>query len=153
MGLWKQLLETAGEKITKDKDQREREEAFVRNNEGSKAICEFMVSLFEKGNSGYNWVKENRRGLYPVMYPDAVALCYMQPGDGQSFSGMKTKDMEVKRYTFEEIYRWYGLEQHRGFGRLNSRTQLNALETMINNEVQKLPHIKYNIGFVVKMFH
>lgn len=153
MGFWGQLLETAGEKITKDKEQREREEAFVRNNEGSKAICEFMVSLFEKGSPGYDWVKENRRGLYPVMYPDAVSLCYMQPGDGQSFSGMKTKDIEVKRYTFEEMYRWYGLEPHLGYGRLNSRTQLNALEAMISNEVQNLPHIKYNIGFMVKMFH
>ena len=153
MGFWGALLETAGEKITKDRDVRQREEEFVRNHEGSKAICEYFVSLFEKENAGYNWVKENNMGLYPVMYPDAVALCYMQPGDGQSFSGMKTKDVEVARYTFEEMYRWYGLEAYRGYERLNSRTQLNALEAMINNEVQNLPHIKYNIGYKVKMFH
>ncbi len=153
MGLCRQLLETAGEKLTKDKEQRMREEEFVRNSEGSKAICEYFVNLFDKGNSGYEWVKKNRMGLYPVMYPDAVALCYLQPGDGKSFSGMKPKDVEVVRYTFEEMYRWYGLEAYRGYGRLNSRTQLNALETMISNEVQNLPHIKYNIGFMVKMFH
>ena len=31
-------------------------------------------------------------------------------------------------------------------------TEMDELESMINSEVQKLPHIKYNNGFLVKMF-
>lgn len=152
MGLFKQLVETAGEKIMKDKELRAQEEAFVRNNKGSEAICAFMTDLFEKGNSGYDWVKKNKMGLYPVIYKDSVSLCYMQPGDGQSFSGMKTKDAEVVRYTFQEMYDWYGLKAGEGYSCLNSRTQLNELEKMIDSAVQQLPHIKYNNGYMVKMF-
>lgn len=152
MGLFGQLLETAGEKLTKDKEQRAREQEFVRNNEGSKAICAFMVDLFQKGNPGYDWLKKNKVGLYPVIYSDSVSLCYMQTGDGKSLSGIKPKDMEVARYTFQEMYDWYGLQEGAGYTSLTSRTQFNELETMINIEVQKLPHIKYNNGFLVKMF-
>lgn len=75
----------------------------------------------------------------------------MQPGDGQSFSGVIPKDIEVANYGFEEIYGWYGLGGY-GYKSLNSRTQLNALENMINMEIDKLPHIKYNNGFWVRMF-
>ena len=134
MAIFRQLLETAGEKLTKDKEERAQEQAFVRNNEGSKAICEYMVNLFQKGNSR------------------SVSLCYMQPGDGKSFSGMKTKDIEVAQYSFEEMYNWYGLAESVGYASLTSRTQLNELQWMIESEVQKLPHIKYNAGFLVKMF-
>lgn len=152
MGLFRQLLETGVEKITKDKEQREREEAFVKNNIGSKAICEFLVNKFEKENSAYNWVKENKIGLYPVINEDSVSLCYMQPGDGQSFSGMKPKDVEVVNYSFREMFDWYGLKENEGYAVLSTRTQLNALETMIHNEVGNLPHIKFNNGFMVRMF-
>lgn len=152
MGLFGQLLETAGEKLTKDKEQRAQEQAFVRNNEGSKAICTFMVDLFQKGSSGYDWVKKNRVGLYPVINSDSVSLCYMQAGDGQSLSGIKPKDIAVARYSFQEMYSWYGLHEGVGYASLTSRTQLNELESMINSEVQKLPHIKYNNGFLVKIF-
>lgn len=152
MGLTKQILETIGEGISKSKEQRKQEEEFVRNNEGTKAICAFMKDLFEKGNSGYNWVKENRVGLYPVINEDSVSLCYMQMGDRQSFSGMKPKDAEVVRYSFREMYDWYGLDENCGYKLLYSRTQLNALDTMITLEIQKLPHIKFNNGFLVKMF-
>lgn len=152
MGLFGQLFETAGEKFTKTKEQRAEEEAFVRNNEGSNAICAFFVNLFEKGNSGYDWVKKNRVGLYPVIHNDSVSLCYMQTGDGNSFSGMKPKDVEVVRYSFQEMYSWYGLDATIGYSTLNSRTQLNVLEGMINSAVQNLPHIKYNNGFLVKLF-
>lgn len=152
MGLFKQLLETGVEKITKDKEQRKREEDFVKSNKGSEAISVFIANLFEKGNSGYDWVKENKIGLYPVINNDSVSLCYMQPGDGQSFSGMKPKDVEVRKYSFTEMYDWYGLKENEGYARLNSRTQLNALENMINNEVSKLPHLKFNNGYLVRMF-
>lgn len=152
MGLFGQLLETAGEKLTKDKEQRAQEEAFVKNNEGSKAICAYIVNLFKKGNPGYDWVKKNHEGLFTVINKDSVSLCYMQAGDGQSFSGMKPKDIEVSRYSFQEMYSWYGLAEGCGYSALTSRTQLNTLENMINMEVQKLPHIKYNNGFLVKMF-
>lgn len=152
MGLFGQLLETAGEKLTKDKEQRALEKSFVRNNEGSKAICEYMVDLFQKGSPGYDWVKKNRVGLYPVINSCSVSLCYMQDGDGKSFSGMKPRDIEVGQYSFQEMYSWYGLAEGIGYASLTSRTQLNELESMINSEIQKLPHIKYNNGFLVKMF-
>lgn len=152
MGLFGQLLETAGEKIAKEKEQRAQEQAFVRNHEGSKAICEYMVNLFQKGQPGYEWVKKNRIGLYPVINSTSVSLCYMQAGDGKSFSGIKSKDIEVAQYSFQEMYHWYGLNEGVGYARLTSRTQFKELENMINSAVQKLPHIKYNIGFLVKMF-
>ena len=49
MGLFGQIMGSAVEKLTKDKEQREREKAYVRNNEGSKAICAYMAHLFQKG--------------------------------------------------------------------------------------------------------
>lgn len=152
MGLFGQLLETVGENISKSKEQRAQEEAFVRDNEGTKAICAFFSNLFDKGNEGYDWVKKNRVGLYPVINSNSVSLCYMQTGDGQSLSGIKPKDIEVVQYSFQEMYSWYGLEAGVGYNSLNSRTQFNVLERMISSEVQKLPHIKFNNGFLVKMF-
>ena len=152
MGLFGQLLETAGEKLTKDKDQRAQEEAFVKNNEGTKAICAFMKDLFEKGNPGYNWVKQNKVGLYPVINNDSVSLCYMQPGDGKSLSGVKPKDIEVGRYSFLEMYEWYGANRVHGYAQLSTRTQKNMLEQMIDSAVLDLPHMKFNNGFLVKMF-
>ncbi len=113
MGLMRKLFETAGEGIVKSKEEREREREYVQNNEGTKAICAFMVNLFEKGNEGYVWVKKNKVGLYPIINGKSVSLCYMQPSDGQSFSGIKPKDIEVVNYSFEEMYNWYGLE---GYG-------------------------------------
>ena len=152
MGLTRKLFETMGENISKNKEERKQEESYVRNNKGTKAICAFMVDLFEKGNMGYNWVKKNKIGLFPVINKESVSLCYMQLGDGQSFSGMKPKDIEVVRYSFREMYDWYGLDKNCGYDTLNSRTQLNVLENMINSEIEKLPHIKFNNGFLVKMF-
>ena len=152
MGTFGRLLETAGETISKDKEQREQERALVYHNEGSKAICEYIVNLFQKGNPGYDWVKKNRIGLYPVINPRSVSLCYMQAGDGKSLSGVKPKDVEVAQYSFQEMYSWYGLDEGVGYACLTSRTQFNALEDMIASEVLKLPHIKYNNGFLVKMF-
>ena len=48
MGIFGQLFETVGENISKSKEQREQEAAFVRNNEGTKAICAFISNLFVK---------------------------------------------------------------------------------------------------------
>lgn len=152
MGLMRQIFETVGENISKSKEERRREEALVRNNEGTEAICAFMADLFEKGNIGYNWVKKNRVGLFPVINKESVSICYMKLGDGQSFSGMKPKDIEVARYSFREMYDWYGLDENCGYDILSSRTQFNVLENMINSEIEKLPHIKFNNGFLVKMF-
>ena len=152
MGLFGQTMGSAVEKLTKDKEQREREKAYVRNNEGSKAICAYMAHLFQKGNAGYDWVKENRVGLFPVIHDSYVSLCYMQPGDGQSLAGIRPKDIEVAKYTFQEMYRWYGLGEGVGYAGLSTRTEMDELESMINSEVQKLPHIKYNNGYLVKMF-
>lgn len=106
MGIFGQLLETVGENISKSKEQREQEEAFVRNNEGTKAICAFFSNLFDKGNEGYNWVKKNHVGLYPVINSSSVSLCYMQPGDGKSFSGVKPRDIEVVQFsTVDQLLR------------------------------------------------
>mgnify|MGYP007123076210 CR=1 FL=1 len=152
MGIWKKMVETVGENVSKSKEERMQEKAYVQNSKGTEAICAFMADLFEKGNAGYSWVKENRVGLYPIVNQDSVSLCYMQPGDGQSFSGVKPKDIEVANYSFLEMYSWYGLDEDCGYKKLHSRTELNALESMINSEIDKLPHIKYNNGFLVKMF-
>lgn len=154
MGFFKQIAKTAGEKLLKSKEEIEQEKSFVRNNEGSEAICAYIRDLFEKGNVGYNWVKENKMGLYPVIYNNSVALCYMQTGglNATSFSEAKAKDVEVANYTFQEMYDWYGLSSGIGYTELSSQIQKNTLEHMIDTAVQELPHIKYNIGYVVKMF-
>lgn len=150
MGLLRKMLETAGENIVKDKEQRLMEKEFIRTNDGSKVISIFIADLFEKGNSAYVWVKKNQVGLFPVVSEDSVSLCYMKAGDGQSFSGMRPKDIEVIKYKFEEIYKISGLEV--GYNKLNTITEINELESMINEEIKKLPHIKYNNGYLVKMF-
>lgn len=152
MGLFGQLAQTLGENITKSKEDREKEQEYVKNNKGTEAIVAFMVDLFQKGNAGYDWVKKNKVGLFPVINDDSVSLCYMQMGDGQSFSGMKPKDIEAVKYSFQEMYEWYGLGAGIGYSALTSRTQKNVLENAINSGVQALPHIKYNNGFLVKMF-
>ena len=152
MGILRKMVETVGENVSKNKEERMREKEYVQSNRGTEAICAFIANLFAKGNTGYCWVKENRVGLYPIVKQNSVSLCYMQSGDGQSFSGMKPKDIEVANYSFLEMYRWYGLDEDSGYHDLYSRTELNALESMINSEVEKLPHIKYNNGFLVKMF-
>ena len=152
MGLMGKLVNTLGENIFKDKEIREKEKEFVKNNEGSKAICAYIASLFEKGHRGYEWVKENRMGLYPIIYKDSVSLCYMQAGEGKSFQTMSPKDVEVTRYSFQDMYDWYGLDAGCGYSTLNSQTQLNELERMINAKVGELPHIKYNNGYLVKLF-
>lgn len=36
--------------------------------------------------------------------------------------------------------------------RIYIRTEKNELEKMIDEEVKKLPHRKYNTGYMVKMF-
>ncbi len=152
MALWKQLAETGIEKLAKDKEQRRLEEEYVKNNRGSKVISEYIAYLFEKGNVGYNWLKENRIPVYPVINKDSVSLCYMQPGDGKSFSGTIPKDVSVGTYTFEEIYKAYGLQPGEGYARLSTRTQLNALESMINTEISKHSHLKFNGGYLVRAF-
>lgn len=123
MGLLGQIVGTTGEKVLKNKEQREQEEAFVRNNEGSKAICAFISDLFDKGNACYEWLKKNHVGLYPVINQDSVSLCYMKAGDGQSLSGVKPKDIEVANYSFKEMYNWYGLDVNCAYNELSSRTQ------------------------------
>ena len=75
----------------------------------------------------------------------------MKPGDGQSFAGIKPKDIEIVKYKFEEIYNICGLSN--GYLRLRTRIEKNELEKMIDEEIRKLPHIKYCNGYLVKMFH
>lgn len=50
------------------------------------------------------------------------------------------------------MYEWYGIDAGAEYEDLTTRTQLNELENMINTEVQKLLHIKYNNGYMVKLF-
>jgi len=153
MGIWSKLAGTIGENLSKDKEQREQEKAYVRNNEGSKAICAYIAYLFEKGNAGYDWVKKNRVGLYPEINYDSVSLCYMKVGyDDKNLSSVLPKDAEVVKYSFQEMYNWYGLDANCGYSFLNSKTERYELENMISSEVQKLPHIKYNNGFLVRAF-
>lgn len=106
MGLLRKMLETAGENIVKDKEQRLMEKEFIRTNDGSKVISIFIADLFEKGNSAYVWVKKNQVGLFPVVSEDSVSLCYMKAGDGQSFSGMRPKDIEVIKYNLKRYIKY-----------------------------------------------
>ena len=75
-----------------------------------------------------------------------------QGGDAKTLKSSMPKDVEVANYTFREMYEWCGLDLSRGYFILDSRTQMNALESMITTSVLQLPHIKFNNGFLVKMF-
>lgn len=152
MGFLRQIFNNAATSIEKEKLRKEQEREFVRNNEGSKAISEYMTDLFQKENSAYCWIKENNEGLFPKVFEDYVALCYLQLGDGQSISGMKPKDIVIHEYTFEEIYAWYGLEENVGFHKLTSKLQMKELEGIINSQIGKLAHLKFNGAYLVKMF-
>lgn len=92
--------------------------------------------------------KKNHVGLYPVINSSSVSLCYMQPGDGKSFSGVKPRDIEVVQYSFQEMYDWYGLKAGVGYSSLNSRTQFNVLEDMINTEVQSCHTLSTTLVFL-----
>ena len=140
-------------KVKQEMEQREAQKAFVENHKGSEAICEYIVNMFDKGNSAYYWLKENKTPLYPIVQESRVQLCYMQAGDGKSFSGIKPKDIPVATIYFNEMYEWYGLKNGEGYRILDNKVQMKTLEYMISREVQKLPHIKYNAGFLVKMFN
>lgn len=147
MGYFTRLAGTAVERIVKGKEESENEKAFIRNHVGSKAICAYIANLFEKGNTGYNWLKENRKPLNPVVHKDFVALCYVQ-----GYQDRLPKEIEVGRFTFEEMYQWYGLKPGQGYSYLRTRIMFDTLEWMINAEVQKLPHMKFSGGYLVKMF-
>ena len=135
------------------KAQDEAERNYIRSNPGTKAISAYMQMLFDKGGPAYNWVKSNRTPLYPIIKSDCVVLCYMQTNpNAQSFRDAMPKDAEICRYSFQEIYRWYGLRNGEGFSGISNKVQANTLESCINNKVQELPHITYNGGYRVKLF-
>lgn len=152
MGLFGNLIDSVKENVEKDRQQKEKEREYVRNSEASKAICEFIVDLFQKGNPAYKWIKENNKiGLSPQVNFNTVSLTYMQPGDGKSFSGIKPKDIEVSQYSFQEIFEWYGLETC-GYKQLDTKTERKELEYMIGSAIEQLPHMKLTCGYTVKMF-
>lgn len=147
------IFETIKNGYQAKKAQDDAQRDFIRNHKGTQAICEYMQMLFDKNNAGYDWVKRNRTGLYPIVKEDCVILCYMHINSNpQSFRDACPKDQEVGRYTFQEMYNWYGLRNGEGFQYLSSRLQKKTLETCISNKVQDLPHITYNNGFRVKLF-
>ena len=76
----------------------------------------------------------------------------MQTGDGQSLKGIVPKDIPVATIYFNEMYDWYGLKNGEGYRILDNKLQMKTLENRISQEVQKLSHIRYNGGFLVKMF-
>ena len=59
--LFVKVFEKVGKIIQNAKEQKAQDEAFVRENEGTRAICEYFVQLFEKGYNGYDWLKQNRK--------------------------------------------------------------------------------------------
>lgn len=132
-------------------DQAERD--FVCSNSGTAAICAYMKMVFDKGNAGYKWVKANRTSLYPIVENDQVLLCYQYTErNPQSFQEAKPQDVEVGRYSFQEMYRWYGLQDSEGYSCLDTKLKRRTLEYQISSAVQELPHITYINGFRVKMF-
>lgn len=132
----------------------EAERDFVRNHKGTQAICAYMKTLFEKGNPGYNWLKANPSfPLYPKIEGGQVLLCYSYTQKNpQSFKEAMPRDEEVTRYNFQEMYRWYGLADGEGYNLLDTKLKEKELVLRISSAVQELPHIRYNGGFVVKMF-
>ena len=154
MGIFKQMAQTLGENIAKSKEDRKREEDFIKGNPGSQAIAAYLARLFEKGNGAYNWIKQNKEGLYPVINDDSVSLCYTQSGSvhAQSWKEAKAQEITVGKYSFQEMYKWAGLADGAGYSRLTSRTQKNALESMIHQAISAHPYLKFNGGYRVKMF-
>lgn len=158
MGIFGNIVNGIKEQYQQSKEQIELERHFICINPGTEVICAYIKNVFNKDEPGYNWLKENKllsilsTPLYPVVGESYVSLCYMQPGDGRSWESSKPKDIEVARYTFQEMYKWYGLENGVGYKRLDSKTKRKILESLIISKVEELPHIKYNAGFVVKMF-
>ncbi len=146
------ILENLKGKVKQEMEQREQLKAYVENHKGTEAICAYMTCFFDKGDSGYYWLKENKIPLYPVVQESRVQLCYMWTGKAQSFKDVIPKDVPVKTIYFNEMYEWYGLNRGEGYQILNTRVERKTLEMKISQEVQKLPHIKYSTGFLVKMF-
>lgn len=150
MGLFDTIKNAYQDK--KAAEQAERD--FVNNHKGTEAICAFMKMIFDKGNPGYKWLKENRTyPLYPKVENNQVLLCYQySQKTPQSFKDAMPKDEEVGRYSFQEMFNWYGLADGEGYNFLDTKLKKRALESRIVSAVEELPHIKYNGGFVVKMF-
>lgn len=113
-----------------------------------------MKTLFDKGNSGYNWLKENRGcPLYPVVEDNQVLLCYQySEKNPQSFRDMKAQDVEVAKYSFRQMYQWYGLAEGEGYSFLDSKNKKYTLAGCIRSKVGELPHIRDISGFTVKLF-
>lgn len=130
------------------------ERDFVCNNKGTMAICAYMKMVFDKGNPGYKWLKENSHwALYTKVEGNQVLLCYQYTEQNpQSFREAKPQDVEVGRYSFQEMYQWFGLQDGEGYSWLDTKLKCRTLDDRISSAVQELPHIKYNGGFRVKMF-
>lgn len=150
MGLFDTIKNAYQDK--KAAEQAERD--FVRNHKGTEAICAFMKMIFDKGNPGYNWLKENRGWpLYPKVENNQVLLCYQHSEKNpQSFKDAMPKDVEVGRYSFQEMYNWYGLEDGEGYSFLDTKLKCRTLESQLTSAVEEHSHIKFNGGFIVKMF-
>lgn len=140
------------EKYQENKAQKQQEEEYVKNNRGTEAICAYMKAMFEKDNPAYQWLKSEKTPLYPVVGEDCVSLCYMQAGNGQSIRDIKPSDIAVFTCSFQQMYDWYGLGNGEGYSVLNTKVEKKALEQFITWEVEKLQHLKYNGGFLVKLF-
>lgn len=139
-------------RVQQEMAQREQQRAYIKNHKGTEAICTYIADMFDKGNSGYYWLKDNKTPLYPIVEESRVKLCYMQTGDGQSLKGVIPKNIPVATISFQEMYEWYGLSNGEGYRILDNKFQMKTLEDLISFEVQKLSHIRYNGGFLVKMF-
>lgn len=148
------LFDTIKSAYQDKKDANQAERDFVYSHKGTEAICAYIKTLFDKGNPGYNWLKENRGfPLYPKVENNQVLLCYQHiPKNPQSFKDSMPKDVEIARYSFQQMYSWYGLSDGEGYSLLDTKIKRRALESRINNAVEELPHIKYSGGFLVKMF-
>lgn len=117
---------------------------YVQDHRGTHAISEYMRMLFEKDSPAYNWMKENRRPLYPVIRATSVQLCDLKPETG--------KLIPVGNFSFREMYDWYGLYPEEGYLRLHNRSELEALEASITEKIAQLPHIRCGTGFSLRRF-
>lgn len=142
-----------------DKKQREAAEAaWVREQDASKAVCDYFAVFFDKDEAGYRFLKANRQGIHLGVKEEGVELNWFEAhGPAQSFKEMRAiAEGEKKLITFAEIYQWYGGDARNYYGRLDTKAKQLALRDMVIDRVRSHPHIKYSdsTGMItVKMFH
>lgn len=128
--------------------------AWLRSQSGAEVISRYFRFYFDKKEPGYCFLKENHQCIWINTKENGVELSwqarYSKPVE--SFREIAQANKEAKMLIpFEQIYQNMG--GNRGyFTKLDTKAKRIALDNMITDSIQTLPHIKYNGSFSVKMF-